>query len=416
MQEIICYIRCRVSAPVTIVPQYQDAPMYEEYYGFVRSPFTLAPDPRFLYLSGCHHDALHQLLQSIRRKEGFIVLTGDIGTGKTTVCRAVIDQLDRTTFTSLILNPFLSAEDLLREVLLDFGIVSREAVRSGRLAHATTHELVTTLHEFLLSLVPIGGSAVLVIDEAQHLPAAVLEQIRIISNLETSEARLLQVVLVGQLNLLDVLAGADMRQLDQRISLRAILRPLTRDEVDAYIAHRMGVARSERPVSFDPAAVERVHLLTGGIPRVINLICDRTLMLGADRQLTAITRELVQEAAVGLGLGRRDGVVAQWWRDVMTPAWKRVPKWIPATAALLLFAIGVVLGMPLHRLLDTSPPSLPPRSPVPVQVPLQPGTMPPGDMVPIGQNASPPAGLEDTASPLRSLRLQVLPESLGRGA
>ncbi len=357
--------------------------MYEEFYGFVRSPFTLAPDPRFLYLSGCHQDALHQLLQSIRRKEGFIVLTGDIGTGKTTVCRAVIEQLDRTTFASLILNPFLSVNDLLREILLDFGIVSREAVRNGRLASATTHELVTTLHEFLLSLVPIGGSAVLVIDEAQHLPPPVLEQIRIISNLETSAARLLQIVLVGQLNLLDVLAGADMRQLDQRVSLRAILRPLTRDEVDAYIAHRMAVAHGERPVSFDQAAIERVHTLTSGIPRVINLICDRTLMLGADRQRTTITRELVQEAAAGLGLGRRGPhAVAGWWADSVVPPWKRLPKWIPATMVLLLLAFGVAIGVPLHRLVDITPPSPPPPRPVPVGAPFQARTAPPGSTVP----------------------------------
>ena len=128
--------------------------MYEEFYGFVQSPFTLAPDPRFLYLSESHDEAIQLLLQAIRRKEGFIVLTGDIGTGKTTVCRALLEQLDMTTFTSLVLNPFLSVEELLREILLDFGVVSREAVRSGRIAAATKHELVSTLHEFLLSLDP----------------------------------------------------------------------------------------------------------------------------------------------------------------------------------------------------------------------------------------------------------------------
>jgi general secretion pathway protein A len=157
--------------------------MYEDYYGFVQPPFSLTPDPRFLYRSESHDLALQQVWQAIRRKEGFIVLTGDIGTGKTTLCRALLEQLDMTTFTSLILNPFLSVEELLREILLDFGVVSREAVRSGRIASPSKHELASTLHDFLLSLVPIRASGVLIIDEAQHLSPQVLEEIRVLSNL-----------------------------------------------------------------------------------------------------------------------------------------------------------------------------------------------------------------------------------------
>ena len=252
--------------------------MYEQYYGFVQPPFTLTPDPRFLYRSESHEEAITLLQQAIRRKEGFIVLTGDIGTGKTTSCRALLEQLDASVFTSLILNPFLSVEELLREVLLDFGVVSREGVRSGRIATASKHELISTLHEFLLSLMPIHGSAVLIIDEAQHLSTQVLEQIRIISNLETNESKLLQIVLVGQLNLLNVLAAAEMRQLDQRISIRATLKPLTREEVEAYIAHRLWVARGSTAVTFEPAALDLVHAYTGGVPRIINLLCDRSLM------------------------------------------------------------------------------------------------------------------------------------------
>ena len=145
--------------------------MYEDYYGFVQPPFSLTPDPRFLYRSESHEVALQQVWQAIRRKEGFIVLTGDIGTGKTTLCRTLLEQFDQTTFTALILNPFLSVEELLREVLLSFGVVSKDALKSGRLATASKHELVRTLHDFLLSLVPLHGSAVLIIDEAQHLVA-----------------------------------------------------------------------------------------------------------------------------------------------------------------------------------------------------------------------------------------------------
>ena len=276
--------------------------MYEQYYGFVQPPFTLTPDPRFLYRSESHEEAISQLQQAIRRKEGFIVLTGDIGTGKTTICRALLEQLDASVFTSLILNPFLSVEELLREVLLDFGVVSREGVRSGRIATASKHQLISALHEFLLSLRAIHGSAVLVIDEAQHLSTQVLEEIRIISNLETNESKLLQIVLVGQLNLLDVLAEAEMRQLDQRISMRAQLKPLTRTEVEAYIAHRLWVARGSTAVTFEPAALDLVHRYTSGVPRIINLLCDRALMQAAQMRVNRVTPAIIEEAAASLGL------------------------------------------------------------------------------------------------------------------
>ena len=222
--------------------------MYEDYYGFVQPPFSLTPDPRFLYRSESHDLALQQVWQAIRRKEGFIVLTGDIGTGKTTLCRTLLEQFDETTFTALILNPFLSVEELLREVLLSFGIVSKDALKSGRLSTASKHELIRTLHDFLLSLVPLHGSAVLIIDEAQHLSPDVLEEIRVLSNLETNDQKLLQIVIVGQLNLLDVLHKAELRQLDQRISIRCSLKALTREEVEAYVTHRLWVARGSTSV------------------------------------------------------------------------------------------------------------------------------------------------------------------------
>jgi general secretion pathway protein A len=285
--------------------------MYEDFYGFVQPPFTLTPDPRFLYRSESHDDAINLLLHAIRRKEGFIVLTGDIGTGKTTTCRALMEQLDATTFTSLILNPFLSVEELLREVLLDFGVVSRDAVRSGRIATASKHELISTLHEFLLSLTAIKASAVLIIDEAQHLSAEVLEQIRVISNLETNESKLLQIVLVGQLNLLDVLAEAELRQLDQRISIRAALKPLTREEVDAYIAHRLWVARGGAGVQFAPEALDLVHRLTRGVPRVINLLCDRALMAGAEARVHRIAVLQIEDAARTLALRAQEPASVQ---------------------------------------------------------------------------------------------------------
>jgi general secretion pathway protein A len=348
--------------------------MYEEYYGFVQPPFTLTPDPRFLYRSESHEDAITRLLQAIRRKEGFIVLTGDIGTGKTTICRALIEQLDTATFTSLILNPFLSIEELLREILLDFGVVSRDAVRSGRVATASKHELITTLHDFLLSLVPIKGSAVLIIDEAQHLSPQVLEQIRIISNLETNESKLLQIVLVGQLNLLDVLADAELRQLDQRISIRAALKPLIREDVEAYIGHRLWVARGSTAVAFESDAIDVVHRLTGGVPRIINLLCDRALMAGAAARVNRITPGLIEEAAANLGLKRPEAPAP--------PRRSRVGVLVLLVLAVLAALAVLLVVTPLDSWVEATPPSTPPRPTLMRGPPVVPRPIPTDDFMP----------------------------------
>ena len=341
------------------------AQVYEQYYAFVQPPFTLTPDPRFLYRSASHDEAITLLVQAIRRKEGFVVLTGDIGTGKTTICRALLEQLDATTFSSLILNPFLSVEELLREVLLDFGVVSREAVRSGRIAEASKHELISTLYEFLLSLMPIKGSAVLIIDEAQHLSPQVLEQIRILSNLETNESKLLQIVLVGQLNLLTVLADAEMRQLDQRISIRATLIPLTRSELENYIAHRLWVARGSNSVIFEGEALDLVQRFTGGVPRIINLLCDRALMAGAAARVNSITPALIHEAAANLALKLP---------ELPAPP-RRAPAWAAIPLAIVLVVAGVLTFMPVASWIDAPPPA-PPAAPARTLVP-QPATAKP---------------------------------------
>ena len=335
--------------------------MYEQFYGFVQPPFTLTPDPRFLYRSESHEEAITLLRQAIRRKEGFIVLTGDIGTGKTTTCRALLEQLDANVFTSLILNPFLSVEELLREVLLDFGVVSREGVRSGRISTASKHELISTLHDFLLSLMAIHGSAVLIIDEAQHLSPQVLEQIRIISNLETNESKLLQIVLVGQLNLLDVLAAAEMRQLDQRISIRAALKPLNRQEVEAYIAHRLWVARGSTAVTFEPAALDRVHAYTGGVPRIINLLCDRSLMQSAQMRVNRVTSAIIDEAAASIGL--KLPATSRGTRKIASVERKRWHFAAIGAAVLALLIAATIWILPFDHLLDAGvpfPPGPPP--------------------------------------------------------
>jgi len=374
--------------------------MYEQYYGFVQPPFTLTPDPRFLYRSESHEEAISQLQQAIRRKEGFIVLTGDIGTGKTTICRALLEQLEPTVFTSLILNPFLSVEELLREVLLDFGVVSREGVRSGRIATASKHQLISALHDFLLSLRAIHGSAVLVIDEAQHLSPQVLEQIRIISNLETNEAKLLQIVLVGQLNLLDVLAEAEMRQLDQRISIRAQLKPLNREEVEAYIAHRLWVARGSTAVTFEPTALDLVHAYTGGVPRIINLVCDRALMQAAQMRVNRATPPIIEEAAASLGL-RRPASDKPQRRSTDVPAVASGRR-VAAIAAAVL-AVIVMVGLWFTPSSQVAPPNLPRVPPAPAyrsRYPSGPKPIPQADLLlPAPLTPPPSASSSDPAPP-----------------
>jgi len=286
---------------------------YEEHYGLTQSPFSLAPDPHFLYLSESHEEAIRQLLDAARRNEGVLVLTGDVGTGKTTIARALLTRLDKTSFASLVLNPFLSVDELLREVLLDFGVISRDDIRSGRAVSASRHDLTSTLHDFLLSLHPIGAHGVLIIDEAQHLPPEVLEQIRVISTVETNTTRLLQVVLIGQPALLDNLAHDGLRQLNSRVSVRATLRPLSRGDVEAYVAHRLSIAGNAGYVHFDGGAIDAVTALTGGVPRLINLLCERGLQEAATAEANRVEPSMIESAASALDLIRLKPKRFRWY-------------------------------------------------------------------------------------------------------
>lgn len=276
--------------------------MYEDYYGFTEKPFSLTPDPKYLYKSESHANAYELLQYAVRRREGFVVITGDIGTGKTTLCRVLLEEIDRNTFTALVLNPFLSEEDLLKLILQDFGVVSREDVKRGRLSNVSKQELIETIYDFLLSLLPLRASAVLIIDEAQNLPMPVLEQIRILSNLETDKEKLLQIILVGQLNLHPLLKAPQMRQLDQRVSIRYQLRPLSRDEVAAYVSHRLTVAGGSASVTFQPKALDMAHRRTGGIPRLLNLVCDRALLAAYSARANRVSPDMVYQAAESLEL------------------------------------------------------------------------------------------------------------------
>jgi len=214
---------------------------YEAHHGLIEKPFSLFADPRFLYRGRVHGPAFDDLLAAIQRREGLIVVTGDIGVGKTTLCRSAIEHLDRKTFSAFVPDPFMSREDLLKTLLIDFGVVSADELGSGRLGTASRLELSYVLREFLDSLVSLDAVAVVIIDEAQNLSLPVLEEVRILSE-PVGREKLLQVVLVGQLELEAQLKLPQMRQLDQRVSIRYELKPLTREETSAYVAHRLTIA------------------------------------------------------------------------------------------------------------------------------------------------------------------------------
>src|SRR6185436_15683918 len=273
----------------------------------------------------------------IRRREGFVVVTGDIGTGKTTLCRALLEDIDRNTFTALVLNPFMSEEDLLKRILQDFGVISRDDVKRGQLANVTKQELIDALYEFLIGLIPLKASAVLIIDEAQNLPISVLEQIRILSNLETDKDKLLQIILVGQLNLLPLLKSPQMRQLDQRVSIRYQLDPLDEEGVGSYIAHRLTVAGGSGRVRFAANAVRKIHRLTSGIPRLINLVCDRALLAGFAERSGRITADMVGEAISSLEVQQSAPKAGRW-------RWFTRRAQLIANAAVVLFACATAVG------------------------------------------------------------------------
>lgn len=249
--------------------------MYQKYFGLTQDPFSIAPNPQYLFMSERHREALAHLLFGLR-DGGFVLLTGDVGTGKTTVCRCFLGQVPPGCNVAYIFNPKLTVVELLRSVCDEFHVPYTQHIKGS----VSAKDYIDPLNEFLLRTHAVGQNNVLIIDEAQNLTPAVLEQLRLLTNLETNERKLLQIILIGQPELRDILARPELEQLAQRITARFHLGPLAEHETSLYIGHRLAVAGMVSATPFDRQALRRVHRITRGVPRRINVLCGRA-MLGA---------------------------------------------------------------------------------------------------------------------------------------
>ncbi|HEX2545094.1 MAG TPA: AAA family ATPase [Ramlibacter sp.] len=267
--------------------------MYAAYFGLKQEPFSIAPDPRLLFMSEQHREALAHLLYGVQGGGGFVLLTGEIGTGKTTVCRSFLEQVPEHCKLAYIFNPKLTVLELLETVCHEFGI----AVTPPPQRAVTVKDYLDPLNAFLLQSHAAGRNNVLVIDEAQNLAPEVLEQLRLLTNLETSERKLLQIILIGQPELREMLARPELEQLAQRVIARYHLRALSEQECAHYVRHRLEVCGLQRPLPFARGALRKVHAATGGVPRRINLLCDRALLGAYANGQGEVTRKIVGQAA-----------------------------------------------------------------------------------------------------------------------
>jgi general secretion pathway protein A len=267
----------------------------QSFFGFTHKPFALSPDPKFLYRSHTHGAAFDMLVEGIRQLDGLLVLTGDIGTGKTTLHRAILQTLESASVSAVLADPLASREDLLKTLLIEFGVISLPELRSGRLQGASRAELNFLLRDFLRSLGQTETAAVAVIDEAQNLSSELWEEIRILSDLHSETTRL-HVLLVGLPQLSARLKQSDLQGIDQRISTRCALEPLNRQEVAGFIAHRLDVATARRACQFSDDALDAVFRITGGVPRLISLLCDRALHEASRRRITVVNGEVIDAA------------------------------------------------------------------------------------------------------------------------
>lgn len=354
--------------------------MYYQYFGLTEAPFSIAVNPRYLFMSARHRDALAHLLYGVGTGGGFILLTGEVGTGKTTINRCLLEQLPTDTDVAIILNPALNAIELLASVCDELGI---EYVHEKH----TLKTLTDSLHTFLLENHARGRKTVLLIDEAQHLDFDVLEQIRLLTNLETNNEKLLQIILIGQPELAQMLARPELRQLNQRITARYNLDPLNLDETSAYIQHRLQVAgMSPERVVFSPAVVRGIYKATRGIPRVINVVCDRMLLGAYGRNTSYVDHDMLRLAMREV-LGEQEPDTAMW-------------RWLAIAAVVLLLVwaggwlLGKYTGAP-----EVGTASVETRATPPVTSP-QPAALPSADAAPAVTEKSPAAN-DPVATPVQ---------------
>jgi general secretion pathway protein A len=303
--------------------------MYQEFYGLVEKPFSLTPNPRYVFYADHYRQALDQLQYGVAEREGFTLLTGMVGTGKTTLSRELLESLGTDRYrTALVFNPFLSGTELLETLLSEFGC--------SYPAGGNRKDLLDRLNRYLLTQLVEGRTCVAIFDEAQHLPPEFLEQIRVLSNLETEQEKLLQIILVGQPELRERIRHASLAQLDQRVSLRCTLRNLTREETERYVQHRLNTAGAQGRIRLSPGALTRIHREAQGVPRLINLICDRSLLAAyVDRSFVIRRRHVAR----GLQSLRGEEIAGR------PAALDRKPRWrytVPAALAGLTGAVSAI--------------------------------------------------------------------------
>jgi len=314
--------------------------MYRKFFGLEEDPFNLTPDTRFLYLSRKHREALANLIYGIQERKGFITLTGEIGSGKTTLCRALVNELDpQTTKVALIFNSYLNEIELLQTINEDFGIAAESNSK---------RDLIKGLNQFLLDENAAGHNVVLIIDEAQNLTVPVLEQIRMLSNLETETEKLIQIVLMAQPELLSILAQPELEQLNQRIAVRYHIFPLDEDDLVYYIRHRLFVAKAQIDIEFTPDALKLIYQFSGGIPRKINVLCDRCLLDAYTKVTYAIDGGIVKEAISEIE-GEQARAVAKAVGRAQRPAVSFSNLVILSGIICIVVIVGVVLGINLAR-------------------------------------------------------------------